>query len=114
MTPEGKIRGALVMFLRARVWHVMITHGNAYQQGFPDLFICHSRYGHRWIDVKNPKNYSFTPAQMENWPKMCANGSGVWILTAATEEEYKKLFGPANWWTYTMAWKEHNPGVRKI
>ena len=83
----------------------MVTHGNMYQQGFPDLFACNSRYGHRWIEVKNPKAYKFTPAQVHSFPKMCANGSGVWVLVAATEEEYMKLFEPFNWWQYTGAFK---------
>ena len=107
--PEAKIQREVIAYMRNLEWYIRVTHGNAYQVGLPDLFCCHVRYGHRWIDVKNPTSYKFTPAQMEVWPKLCANGSGVWILTAATDDEYKKLFGPANWWTYTLAWKQERP-----
>lgn len=99
-SPEAKIQADIIKFLKIRDWYVKETHGNMFQWGFPDLFACHSKYGHRWIEVKNPKMYSFTPAQRECFPKFCANGSGVWIMVAATEYEYQKLFKPCNWYTY--------------
>lgn len=93
--------------LAVKGWYVMVTHGNMYQSGFPDLFACHSTYGQRWIEVKLPnmKGSKFTPAQLRCFPKLCANGSGVWILTAAKESEYEKLFTKFNWWQYTAAFK---------
>jgi len=104
--PEAKIQHALINLLKVKDWFVLSTHGNAFQVGLPDLFICHRRYGHRWIDVKNPSGYKFTPAQLDIWPLLCAHGSGVWILTAATEHEYEKLFQPCNWYTFTLAWRQ--------
>jgi hypothetical protein len=98
--PEAKIQEAIIDFLMVRGWFVKSTHGNMYQHGFPDLFCCHSRYGIRWIEVKNPDNYCFTAAQLEDFPKFTANGAGVWILTAATQCEYEKLWKPPNWWAY--------------
>lgn len=98
--PEDKIQREIIAYLQLRGWWIKVTHGNMFQSGFPDLFACHSRYGQRWIEVKNPLAYSFTSAQLEDFPKFVANGSGVWILVAATEEEYKKLFGPCNWYWY--------------
>lgn len=103
--PELVIRTAIIDFLKLRDWYCMITHGSLYQSGFPDVYATHSRYGSRWIEVKNPKKYSFTPAQLECFPKLCANGSGVWVLTEATLAEYDKLFKPANWYTYLEAFK---------
>lgn len=76
------------------------THGNIYSWGFPDLYAAHLRYGPRWIEVKNPKRYQFTAAQMDTFPKMTEHGVGIWILTGATEDEYRKLFGPPNWESY--------------
>lgn len=107
--PEAKIQNDLIDYLKVRDWFVKVTIGNAYQFGFPDLFCTHTRYGHRWVEVKNPKKYCFTPAQLEDFPKLCANGSGVWVLTAATEYEYRKLFLPCNWHTYLSIMTE---GVR--
>ena len=105
--PEAKIQNAIMIYLRSREWFVKHLHGNAYQSGFPDLWACHSKYGHRWIEVKLPemKGSRYTPAQLDNFPKLCAHGSGVWVLTAATDSEYAKLWKPSNWWVYTGAMK---------
>jgi len=101
--PEWHIQQELIHFLKCRQWMVEHTHGNLFQTGFPDLFIAHERWGTRWIDCKQPKKYSFTKAQKSKWPLWDAKGVGIWILTAATQAEYDKLFKPANWKEY---WKE--------
>ena len=100
--PEAIIQGKIKDALRLRGWFVKSTHGNAYQSGFPDLFVCHSRYGQRWIEVKLPdmKGSKFTSAQVENFPKFSANGSPIWILTGDSDYEIDKLFGPENWYQY--------------
>lgn len=107
--PEAKIQANIVKMLRFYEWFVMVTHGNMYQSGFPDLYATHSRYGARWIEVKLPemKGSHFTPAQLDTFPKLEANGALVWVLTGATESEYKKLFARdernqlrSNWSTY--------------
>lgn len=100
--PEYKIQAQLMRFLIDREWLVERMHGNVYQQGVPDLYIYHERYGQRWIDVKNPGRYEFTKHQKVKWPKWERFGVGIWIITAATEEEYDKLFEPPNWRQY---WK---------
>lgn len=98
--PEKIIQDAIIKFLRERGWFVQPFIGNFYQFGVPDLYIAKRRYGTRWVEVKNPASYKFTPAQMETFPRFSAEGVGVWILTAATEAEYQKLFKPPNWWTF--------------
>lgn len=103
--PEAKIQAAIIAYLRGLGWHTITTHGSLYQSGVPDVFACHSRYGQRWIEVKNPKSYKFTGAQLEEFPKICANGSGVWVLIAATDDEYAKLFKSPNWFTYLSEWR---------
>lgn len=100
--PESEIQAKIIEYMKIRDWLVKETHGNIYQYGFPDLWCSHSRYGHRWIEVKNPLKYEFTPAQLDFFPKLCANGSGVWIMVAANEDEYKKLFERPNWYIYLM------------
>jgi hypothetical protein len=97
--PEAKIQRDLIAFLRMREWFVKETHGNCFQQGFPDLWCNHISYGARWIEVKNPECYSFTGAQQRDFPMFC-RGSGVWILCAPTEDEYSKLWEPPNWSYY--------------
>ncbi len=83
-----------------RDWFVIKTHGNEYQSGLPDLYAAHMSFGPRWIETKTPDKYAFTPAQLKTFPLMQAAGVGIWVLTAATEYEISKLFGPANWYHY--------------
>lgn len=105
--PEHKIQDALIRYLRYMEWFVKPVHGSAYQSGWPDLFCSHARCGHRWIEVKLPNmvGSKYTSAQLEVFPQLCAHGSGVWVLTAATESEYRKLWSPPNWWSYTGVMK---------
>lgn len=103
--PEAVIQRGIIKMLRFKGWLVKETHGNMFQCGFPDLWCTHKRYGQRWIEVKNPKKYSFTPAQLEFFPQMCAHGSGVFILVAATDSEYEKLFREPNWLSYLSLMK---------
>lgn len=102
--PEAKIQEKIVEMLTLRGWFVKSTHGNMYQAGFPDLYACHRSHGSRWIEVKNPEKYEFTDAQIRDFTKMAAEGVGIYVLTAATIEEYEKLFKPSNWYTYMSIW----------
>jgi hypothetical protein len=98
--PESAIVEAIRDMLGKLGWFTIKTHGSQYQSGLPDLYCCHPKYGTRWVEVKNAEKYSFTPAQTEVFPKLIAHGVGVWVLVAATEAEYKKLFGPSNYYQY--------------
>ena len=100
--PEHKIQRDLIDYLRVRGWLVEVMHGNAFQRGIPDLYLFHKKWGSRWVDVKNPENYCFTKAQKLKWPMWEKAGLGIWILTAATQSEYDKLFDLPNWRDY---WK---------
>jgi hypothetical protein len=95
--PEAAIQEALVEFLTVRGWRCDETHGSVYQTGFPDIYIAHPKWGKRWIDCKVAGKYSFTNAQKVKWPEWEKAGTGIWILTAATYEEYRKLWQPPNW-----------------
>jgi len=103
--PETDLQDDIVKMLIYKGWFCKETHGNMFQSGLPDIFVTHYKYGHRWVEVKMPtrKGDVFTPAQHETFPKLCANGSGVWVLVAATEKEYEKLFKGHNWWQYLEA-----------
>lgn len=100
--PEAEIQRAFKLFLLERDWFVKDTHGNMYQSGFPDLYADHPKYGARWVEMKNPSAYCFTPAQIATFPKI---NLGVWIIVAATDYEYNKLFQPPNWWSYLDLWR---------
>jgi len=103
--PETILQKNVIKMLRYKGWFVKSTHGNLYQSGFPDLYCTHRIYGHRWVEVKMPTRTGdvFTPAQHETFPQLCANGAGVWVIVAATESEYEKLFKRFNWFMYTQA-----------
>lgn len=98
--PERLIQDKLIRFLEQRGWYVKETHGNAFQSGFPDLYAVHPLYGQRWIEVKNPGKYHFTEAQIETFTKWAGCSIKVWVLVAATDAEYNKLFNKANWQDY--------------
>ena len=100
LKPEAKIQKDLIAFLEERKWFVKVLHGNAFQQGLPDLFCCKRDSGYRFIEVKQPDKYMFTAAQADTFPKMTAAGVGIWVLSAATEYEYLALGRKPNWWTY--------------
>lgn len=100
--PEWYIQKDLKEFLETRGWVVEVMHGNAFQRGIPDLYLFKKGFGERWVDVKHPEKYSFTKAQRIKWPHWDNKGIGIWILTAATQFEYDKLFAPPNWKDY---WK---------
>ena len=74
-----------------------------YMKGFPDLYISRPDFGQRWIDCKVEGQYKFTKAQRIKWPKWEKGGIGIWILVAATQTEYDKLFSLPNWRDY---WKD--------
>jgi hypothetical protein len=100
---ELQIQRELVEFLRARGWMVQTMWADSYQNGIPDLYCFHIQWGHRWVEVKRPKGYSFTRRQKQRFPAWSAAGIGIWILNAATQEQYDLLFGPPNWRSY---WRE--------
>lgn len=98
--PETILQDAIVKMLRGKSWVVKETHGNLYQSGFPDVYAAHIKYGSRWIEVKNPKGYRFQPSQLQFFKQLSSVGVGVWVLTGSEEEDYKKLFMPANWFQF--------------
>lgn len=95
--PEKIIQEAIIKFLEARGWLVIVTHGNEFQMGLPDLYCAHYEFCTRWVEVKNPEKYSFTPAQQQVFPALMSKGVGIWIMCYADVVEYEKLFCPPNW-----------------
>jgi len=95
--PEVQIQRKLVAFLKARGWHVERLFADAFQNGFPDLFAAHPKWGQRWIEVKRPDEYSFTLRQRQKFPAWEKARIGIWILTAATQEQHDLLFKAPNW-----------------
>lgn len=106
MKNEEKIVRRVINKLKLHDWYTVILHGNIHTNGMPDIFACHFNYGIRLIEIKDPNSYSFTGAQLEKFPKLCANGAGVWILTSDSQEEYNKLFKPPNWVYYLSIWNK--------
>ncbi len=109
MNPIPKIDGCRESTIQKRIieklmimdWFVKPTHGNAYQCGLPDLFCCSQSYGIRWIEVKNPKKFAFTDAQLTVFTKFASKNVGIWVMT--DEKQYDNLFGRPNWHTYLLS-----------
>jgi hypothetical protein len=93
--PEAKIQADIIEMLERKGWFVKHLHGNMYQIGMPDLYACRKGV-QRFIEVKNPKSWKFQESQLELFGLLAKQGVGVWVLFGATEEEYAKLFKPAN------------------
>ncbi len=111
---EEVIQDAIIKELKIRDWHVMVTHGNLYQQGFPDLRVCHAEYGPRWLEVKRPPpDFHFTRAQLLHFPIMCAKKDLIWIATSHVGVE-DILMQPYNWWKYLPVVQHNSLMVRKI
>lgn len=93
---EFKIQEEIESKLRSLKWFVKSTHGNIYQYGFPDMYLAHVKYGTRWLEIKNPAGYHFTPAQIITFREMAGAGVGIWIATSVLEVP-DLLFKPPNW-----------------
>jgi len=98
--PEDLIVQQLTSFLKTRDWLVKKTHGNLYSVGWPDLYIAHKRYGQRWVECKIPLKGYMESSQIEFFRELAAVGIGVWIITAANDEQYQLLFKESNWWAH--------------
>jgi hypothetical protein len=48
------------------------------------------------------KGSRWTEAQMFWFPQLIEHGTPIWVLTGATEADYKKLFEPANWFEFVL------------
>jgi hypothetical protein len=97
---EAKIQNEIRWFLQAYGWKVERMHGNAFQKGIPDLYVVHPKHGKKWVEIKKPKGYKFTNEQLRNFPEFEKFNDPIWIMVAATKQEYEKLFGPPNWRSY--------------
>lgn len=97
---EARIQAAIISVLQARQWFCKETHGNLYSYGFPDIYVSHRKYGTRWIEVKKPVGYKFTPAQIEFFPLFSANGSPIWVATTHEGVEDLIMKRPENWFQY--------------
>lgn len=98
--PEWKIQQDVIRYLEDRNWIVKVVHATMYNFGFPDVIATHKKYGIKFIEIKRPTGYTFTAAQYKFFPQFCANGAPIYILTAANEENYQRLFGKSNLWIY--------------
>lgn len=96
--------------MKAADWYIKVMIGNMYQFGVPDVYAAHLKHGQRWIEVKNPAKFSFTPAQQVEFPKLHAAGVGIWILFSDDDTELLKLFKPANWLEVYLKWVNNAHG----
>ncbi len=105
--PESPIKAAIKAYMELRGWYVIVTHGNMYQSGLPDLYCIHQSYRDRWVEVKYKGKYEFTPAQLKTFPEFAQRGIGIWVLAMHDHKnadellmEYRKLWEPPNFYQY--------------
>ncbi len=96
--PEAVIQNRLIDLLTLEDWFCIETYGSIFQSGLPDIFAVHKEYGCKWIECKNPKKYSFTPAQIKTFPMFTAYGVGIWIITDPDKRDI--IFNSPNWQEY--------------
>ncbi len=105
-----RIVNPFTILLKARGWHVENIHGNQFQSGLPDQYICKQGQHPRWIEYKVFDAWfktSITLAQRTKFPLLDANGTLIFIIAAQDlrgpakqgerERLYKKLFQEPNW-----------------
>lgn len=96
------------VLLTARGWHIENIHGNPFQHGLPDCYICHHQYSPRWVEFKVFDNglIHLTPSQKKKFPILASMGVPIYIIAAEDlrgynnkakrERLYKKLFDEPN------------------
>ena len=98
--PEYKTKRTkndLVKYLEIRGWLTQRMSADAFLKGFPDLFCADNKWGTRWVEVRRPENHTLNKAQRRRWALWDELRIGIWVLTAATQEEFNKLYKPPNW-----------------
>lgn len=114
MPKENKVQERIFKELRLRGWHVENFHGNLHQSGIPDGRAWHPEHGSRWIEVKRPDAWEFTPDQLIVFPRMIEARDWIWFLSGPQDilklkhtppepDKYARalciLTGLQPWWT---------------
>lgn len=76
--------------MHERGWLTLKTHGNAFQEGLPDLLCFHPTRGIRLVEVKTEKG-RFTPAQLTTFHKISGHGGMIWVLIVTDPPENNHL-----------------------
>ena len=96
---EASRQQQVISYLQTRDWVVKQTEGTILSHGWPDLYVAHVRHGQRWIEMKVPGG-KLRETQIRFITDFELAGVGVWVLEAATPEQYARLFKPPNWRNY--------------
>lgn len=98
--PEWYIQQRIIKYLRDRQWKVKVMAAHKFMWAVPDLLASHRKEGPRFIEVKNPENFSFTDAQTQEFPQWISHGLPIYVLCEANQENYDRLFKESNLWLY--------------
>jgi hypothetical protein len=96
-------------YLTSFGWHTEKTHGNQYQEGFPDIYCMHSKFSPRWVEFKVFDEYghiTLTQPQKVKFQIWTLCNIPIFIIAAddlrgekhliLRERLYKKLFNEPN------------------
>ena len=97
-----KIKEPFRVLLASRGWHFENIHGNMFQDGLPDDYICHPRYDPRWVEYKvisSSGTIKFTPAQIRKFPVLSRLRVPIFVIAhtdlrgEAMQSERERLYG---------------------
>jgi hypothetical protein len=93
-------------FMEFKGWKVKKTHGNQYQEGFPDSYCYHHMFSPRWVEFKvwDGNTLSLTSSQKRCFPEMMTRQVPIFVIIhtdlrgnqSELERMYKKLFTEPN------------------
>jgi len=79
-----KVAKPFTTYLKGQGWHCENIHGNAYQDGLPDLYAV--RNGRQifveYKVIEDSGYVSYTPAQKRKFPVLMANGTPIYVIAA--------------------------------
>lgn len=96
---ENKIlRPKVIAKLEKFGYHVEITHGGMYQQGWPDLYCMHPGLGTYWVELKVPGG-KLRRSQIEKFTLWSKYKVKIWVVTS--HFEVPEIFDkPPNWFKF--------------
>ena len=102
---ESDLAAKVKKLFESRGWKVINVHGNAFTKGLPDKYCIDvteraegRTLGQRWVELKRPEVGRYTKDQLATFPLIEKAGIGVWVMTDATDAQYKMVVSsPPNW-----------------
>lgn len=79
--------------IRSKEWYGVNISCNKFQKGLPDYYFTKTNNRPRWVEYKIINKHgkiSFTPAQVDKFPKLMANGTMIYVLCTRFDTPLEK------------------------